>query len=639
MMMNNFKPKNSTLIFLSIVFSCIPLLFFLEIKTVIIVFFAFIFNLLIVLGKIKPPGKKTILFLTIVFTLILTINFKELFSRDAGVPLLIIMSFLKTLEIKTLRDELVACFLSFFILLSLILFSTSFFTTIYMFISAVFTLSVMGYINSPDKNLFQNIKKSILISLPSIIFAFVLFFFFPRIQTSLWGKQGSFKSISGFAQTISPGSVSSLAKNNEIAFKIKFDNNHQSLEKYFRGIVFNSFDGTSWHPDNPPLKGPATFKSSTSKKAFIILNPTYSKYIISPDYPLNSPEKQIYLTENSTLYSIFFKINDKKAYEIEYTNQSPTYPKPSKKHLKLPENFNPLTLELGSQWRSFPPEQRVYKGIEFLRKNKFIYTLNPPKYGKNYIDEFLFDKREGFCEHFASSFAFLMRAAKIPSRITGGYLGGEENPIGGFFSLRQSDAHAWCEVWLGNKGWIRIDPTTESTPSRLEENMEQIFSSDFNSGRSFFKFTKPFTKLTDALNFFWDQKIISYNFNIQNEFFKFLGLKNQSFLKKSALLIFVCFFLFFWVYFSLKLKVKLQSKKSKELILFEKMQKKLKNKNFAKKPWEGYYEYLKRIEKSNLKNQELIKDFINIFVLYRYSGEKSEKNIVKMKMILKKLRF
>lgn len=635
--MNNLKNRNSALIFISILLSSLPVLSFMEIQTILIVSIPFLYSLMVISEKIKPPGKRTLVFITLFFTVILTINFRQLFSRDAGVPLLIVMSLLKILEMKTIRDELVACFLSFFILLSMILFSTSFFTTLYMFTSAVFTVSVMGYINSPDRNFFQSLKKSVLISLPSILFAFALFFFFPRIQSSFWGKQSSSRNVSGFAQTISPGSVSSLVKSDNIAFKIKFEEN-DSMEKYFRGIVFNKFDGISWHPDNPPSRGPRQNNDLNPKKAFIVLYPTYSKHLISPDYPLNFPERGIYLTENSTLYSWFFKINDKKLYEVEYTARNPDFPKPSERHLNLPENSNPKAMELGSKWLSLPPEQRIKNGLDFFRENGFEYTLKPPRYGRNYIDEFLFEQKKGFCEHFASSFAFLMRAAKIPARITGGYLGGEQNTIGGFINVRQSDAHAWCEVWLDSRGWVRIDPTAESEPSRLERNTDEIFSSDYASDRNFFQFTRPLMNIIDAVNFFWDQKIMGYNFSLQNEFFEFLGLGNQTFLKKTALFVFLVSLLLICIYLVFKIRTKLENKKPEELLIFEKFQKKINKTDLLKKHHEGYLEYLQRLENQNFDNKELIRDFINCFVYQRYSDQKSDKNIKAMKNILKRIR-
>ncbi|MCB9482217.1 MAG: DUF3488 domain-containing transglutaminase family protein [Desulfobacteraceae bacterium] len=634
--MNDLK-NNSRIIFSSIFFSSLPVLFFMEPQTLFIIVIPFIYNILIIFDKIKKPQKKMLIFLTVFFTFILAVNFRELFSRDAGVPLLIVMAQLKILEMKNPRDELVACFLSFFILLSLILFSTSFFTTIYMFLSAVYTISVMGYINAPDKNIFINIKKSLYVSLPALLFAFLLFFFFPRIQSSLWGKHSSSKNVSGFAQTISPGSVSSLVKNDEVAFKVKFEEKNSLSGTYFRGIVFNTFDGISWHPDKPPSRADKKTENLNYQKAFIILYPTYSKYLISPDYPLNFKERGIYLTENSTLYSWYFKINDKKIYEVEFSNTSPDYPKPYEKHLKLPNNFNPKAVELGLSWINFLPEKRIEMGLKYFKDNNFIYTLNPPRYGRHYIDEFLFNEKKGFCEHFASSFAFLMRAAKVPSRIVGGYLGGEENSIAGFTNVRQSDAHAWCEVWVENKGWIRVDPTTESQPDRLEINADQIFSSDFGAQNDFFRFTKPILNIFDAMNFFWDQKIIGYNFSLQNKFFEFLGLKNQSFFNKIFLFIFVLVISGISVILVLSLKTKYTGKKTEELVLFEKLQKKIKDENLLKKNNEGYLEYLERIENSNIKSLNLIKEFINYFINERYSCNKSKNNTKKMKEILKKI--
>lgn len=640
--MNNTENKNRLFIFLSIIISSLPVLFFMEPLTIAIILIPFAYNLGVLSNKLPMPGRKTLLILTVLFTLILAFNFRELFSRDAGIPLLIIMSLLKILEIKNLRDELVACFLSFFILLSLILFSSSLFTTVYMFFAAVFTVAVMGYINSSDKNFKASIKKSIYISAPSILLAFILFFFFPRIQGNLWGKKDFSKNVSGFAQTISPGSVSSLVKNDQLAFKIKYKDEEGKKADYFRGIVFNHFDGREWTPDKPPKPKPKTSLTdeTDSKSGFIIFYPTNSRYLISPGYPTVSPERGIYLTQGDILYSKYFKISRKKMFEIKYSFKNPYYPVPEKKHFKLPDNYNPKTIKLASSWKDLPHEEIIEKGINLLKNNNFEYTLNPPKYGTNYIDEFLFEHKKGFCEHFASSFAFLMRAAGVPARITGGYLGGEKNNVADFINVRQSDAHAWCEIWLKDKGWIQIDPTSEADPRRLDQNTEQIFSQDSGQKSQFekyYNFIKPVTNFIDALNFYWNQNIMGYNFNLQKRFLEFLGVKNQNLIKKSFVFVASLLAAIILIKTGFIVRKKLSIKKDPEVVLFEKFQKKMRSKNLSKKESEGFLSYIKRIENSGVENSEKIKEFINFFVSARYRQTKDYESLKKMKEILKKI--
>jgi transglutaminase-like putative cysteine protease len=610
--------------------------------TVVIILIPFTYNIGVFSNKLPMPGRKTLLFLTVLFTFILAFSFRELFSRDAGIPLLIIMSLFKILEIKNLRDELVACFLSFFILLSLILFSSSLFTTLYMFFAAVFTVAVMGYINSSDKNFKASIKKSLYISAPSILLAFILFFFFPRIQGNLWGKKDFSKNVSGFAQTISPGSVSSLVKNDQLAFKIKYNDEDAKKADYFRGIVFNHFDGREWTPDKPPKQNTNTSQTDKSnlKSGFIILYPTNSRYLIAPGYPLESPERGIYLTQGFVLYSKYFKISRKKMFEIKYSYKNPYLPVPEKKHFKLPENYNPETLKLASEWKNLPSEMIIEKGIDLLKNNNFEYTLNPPVYGTNYIDEFLFKDKKGFCEHFASSFAFLMRAAGVPARIIGGYLGGEKNNVGDFMNVRQSDAHAWCEVWLEDKGWIQIDPTSEADPRRLDQNTEELFTQDFNQNsrfESYYEFIEPITNIIDALNFYWNQNIMGFNFNLQKKLLEFLGVKNQNFIKKTAVFVASILAGIILIKTGFIIRKKIGMKKDPEVVLFEKFQKKMHSKNLSKNESEGFLSYIKRIKNSGIENSEDIKEFVNSFISARYRHKKDYESIKKMKEILKKI--
>ncbi|RTK99023.1 MAG: transglutaminase domain-containing protein, partial [Neisseriaceae bacterium] len=141
--------------------------------------------------------------------------------------------------------------------------------------------------------------------------------------------------------------------------------------------------------------------------------------------------------------------------------------------LRLPSGYNPRARQLAQQWRtnSRTPGEVVDHALRYFNRQQFFYTLQPPLLGSDSVDDFLFNSRRGFCEHYASSFVFLMRAAGVPARVVTGYMGGELNPVGGYLIVRQSDAHAWAEVWLGNAGWQRVDPTAAVAPARVQQDL------------------------------------------------------------------------------------------------------------------------------------------------------------------------
>ncbi|PIE74662.1 MAG: hypothetical protein CSA18_03680 [Deltaproteobacteria bacterium] len=628
------KTNNYTSIFLSILIASIPVFYFIDPLISCLISISFIYNILILKKKVKPPKTKNLFWMTIFFTIILGLNFRNIFSRSAGVPLLIIMSNLKLMEIKNNRDELFSCFMSFFILLSLILFSSSFFSAVYMLCSAVFTISVMIQINSPEKNFKKHLKKSLYFSIPALFSAFILFFFFPRIEINLWGKKDSSKNISGFSENLNPGSVSSLAKDNTEAFKIQSEEYNFKEDSYFRGIVFTHFNGFSWKPDKRPEQN-INFKPDKSQKALIILAPTNSKYLISPEYPVKSSETNFYLTKNFILYSSFSRIRKKTRYEIIFSKKLPKAQFPDEKYLNLPPGFNPRSIKFVKNIEKLSPEEKVSKILDFFKNNNFVYTLNPPKYSKDYIDEFLFDKKKGFCEHYASAFAFLMRAANIPSRIVGGYLGGEKNTIGNFLQVRQSNAHAWCEIYLKNRGWIKIDPTMEVSPERLDSPIERLSDTDktinFNS---LSRFISPISKIISALDFFWNQKIAGFDHQLQELMFSFLGLNNLNLFKKVFFFILIIILMIFIGNTAIFIKKFFREKEDREIILFKKFQKKIK---LEKKEYEGFEEYMERINKSGLNKLEDIRNFINLFIRARYNGENDNKTIRELEKIIRKI--
>jgi len=196
--------------------------------------------------------------------------------------------------------------------------------------------------------------------------------------------------------------------------------------------------------------------------------------------------------------------------------------------LELPEGLNPRTRELIGQWRSETPNDwlLIQRVLNYFYEQEFNYSLDAPLLGRNAIDDFLFGTRTGYCEHYASAFAVMMRMAGIPARVVTGYLGGWYSELGHYMLVRQSDAHAWTEVWLRSGGWVRIDPTAAVSPQRILGGSRGALTAprhflDFNWVRSF-------RNGFDLLEQRWNEWVIEFGAKSQSRLFSAFGLDYMS---------------------------------------------------------------------------------------------------------------
>jgi len=511
----------------------------------------------------------------------------------------------------------------------MILYSSSIFIFIYILTASIFAFSVMMNVISEKTNFLYLLKKNSFTALKAIPFCIVLFFLFPRIQGNLWSSKITKHHSSGLATRIQPGSVSSIAKNDALAFQIKTE---EKTDLYFRAISFSRFDGIAWYPDTDKSRLESFKGPQKIKKAFIILNPLYSHWIPSPGLPLSSSKGFIYSTKKFLLYSKS-KLISKKNFEIFYINKDATFANPPGKYeYQLPYGFNKKTVDMAKKWSGSDPSEIVKKGLYFFKKNRFIYSLMPPKYGRNYIDKFLFKGKKGFCEHFASAFAFMMRAAGVPARLIGGYLGGEKNNVAGFINVKQKNAHVWCEVWIKNR-WIRIDPTdTAIMEDNIADSRESFLQLNDRRALPFLrKFIKPFTDITDAMNFFWNQKILTYNITAQQNLLALFGITNQNTVIKISLMIFSMIVIIL-IYSVLKHFIFLKRSQNIVELLWIKFQNRIKTK---KSDHEGFLDYIKRLKEKNEDLFEIKKEFIIIYIDIKYGGKN---RILELKKLLQRIK-
>ena len=456
-------------------------------------------------------------------------------GKDAGAAMLASVLALKPLELRTDRDRIAAILMAYFLILANLFYSDSFLTALYLLWAVLLTFAALHQIKTKGSGLKQGLWFSGGLMLQAAPLALILFLVFPRLPVGLPGLFGAGARI-GFNEEMGPGDVTSLARSGEKAFQVEFKGKQpKKAELYWRGLVLWDFDGKKWKRGRGPRGRAGLTPGREVVEYQIILAPHDRKWMFSLDLPLTFPKWGS--ADADHVLTSYRVIKQKQRYGLKSSLGAVSLtPGPGKKGLALPWVGNDRARELARSWagQGKGTEFVIERALNYYRSNGFVYTLNPPPLRGDTVDEFLFETRKGFCEHYASSFCFLMRAAGIPARVVIGYLGGEMNPYGEFMTVMQSDAHAWVEVWLENRGWVRIDPTGAVSPSRLEFGLaaglprEEVAAGYLETrmpwlGRSF-----RLVRLGwDMVNYKWSDLVLGYDHDRQKNFFRRMGLSGR----------------------------------------------------------------------------------------------------------------
>jgi hypothetical protein len=293
--------------------------------------------------------------------------------------------------------------------------------------------------------------------------------------------------------------------------------------------------------------------------------------------------------------------------------------------LALPQGYDPQARQLAAEWRARSGSDiaLVRTALSYFNQNGFEYTLEPPLLGINSVDDFLFSSKKGFCEHYAGSFVFLLRAAGIPARVVTGYQGGEYNDLGGYYILRQSDAHAWAEVWLRDRGWVRIDPTAAIAPSRIQNGLNAALPD--NAALPFLVRTQsPFLhKLRfnlDALTNEWNQWVLGYNTERQFAFLTRLGMEDITW-QKLAINMLAGVALLVGIFTLLMLRRLTTRQHDVVQAAWLKICRKLEKAGLPRAPHEGATDYAARIAAARPELAEDIHDLATRYTSLRYGRE------------------
>ena len=467
------------------------------------------------------------------------LTYRTIFGRDAGVTLLILLMALKLMEMRTLRDVFVMSFLAYFLALTNFFYSQTIPTAAVMMLTVlIITASLVGF-NAMHSRASDNLRTAAVLLAQAGPLMLLLFFLFPRVPGPRWGlPQDAFAGVTGLSDSMSPGAISRLSQSDAIAFRVKFEGEPPPRQlRYWRGPVFWEFDGKSWRAGAIRLRPSVQLVTQGDPTDYeITLEPHNRHWLFALDLPARSPPNSR-VTLDYQLLSLA-PVRARLRYDLRsfprYQAVAGGEPDELAPALRLPRGSNPRARELGAEWRrtsGTDDEAIVRQAIAFFRAGRYEYTLNPPLLGEHTVDEFIFGTKQGFCEHFAASFVFLMRAAGIPSRVVTGYQGGEINPVDQFMAVRQADAHAWAEVWLGSSGWVRVDPTAAAAPIRIDGGIVAAAPAGASLPllmRTDLSWLLAMRNNWEALANRWNQWVLGYNPDRQREMLSFLGVNHPS---------------------------------------------------------------------------------------------------------------
>jgi transglutaminase-like putative cysteine protease len=459
-------------------------------------------------------------------------------SIEAAVTLLVASLALKPLEVQTKSDSYVLLFLCILVQGQHFLFEQGPAGYLFVLLALFSTLSALVVVNqsSQASTQLKVASKIFLLSIPLTVF---LFFILPRLGP-LWSVNMSTKAgLVGLSESMSPGDISELGRSDELAFRVSFKDNIPPFnQRYWRALVLDAYDGQKWRASYQPETnwptasiGTKSFDAGSSYDYEVTSEAHEKKWLFALEgsKPL---QKDIAVQDNGLLINRFKAIN-----KFQYKAEAPAFKQSPimglegiqarfsydggsrlsalqrQAYLQLPEDLNHRTKDLADTlaYDSEGDLGFINALSKFYLSNPFFYTLSPGEAGnENRVDEFLFDTKIGFCAHYAGSAVYLLRSAGIPARVVLGYLGGEKNPLGDYYSVYQYDAHAWVEVWIKDRGWLRIDPTGWVSPERVEKGIEQAINEEFVGFRSQFKWLSNIRHQFQAFNYLWNDLMLSY---------------------------------------------------------------------------------------------------------------------------------
>ena len=486
--------------------------------------------------------------LTALALVVLFMSYGELAGRRAAVSLLTLMLALKLIEGYRIRDARIVVSFSLFLCATQFLFGQGVVMPLYGAATVIVALVTLTRLQRNEAwahaggrapvvraSLISELGFGLKLLGVAVPVGLAFFLLFPRLSSPLWGiPDTALDSKTGLSDSMSPGSIQQLFMDDSPAFRVTFDGVAPAAsELYWRGPVFWRFDGKTWKGSFYGANVPAETQPPAQGAPWsytVQLEPNERKWLFALDYPATTPK-------DARLTLVFQLIRrDPVIQLVQYSmvsnpdfTDSPELPLTLRAQaLEVPKDSSPRTRRLVEDWRRDTPSDAAFvqRVLEHFNQQPFVYSLNSPLLGRDPVDEFLFETRTGFCEHYASAFATMMRLAGIPARIVTGYMGGWKSELGDYYLVRQSDAHAWAEVWLPEQGWTRVDPTAAVSPLRIQRGSLDALSAPRHLID--YPWLRQIRNSVDIVQQRWNEWVIEYDARQQSRLFKSFGFERAS---------------------------------------------------------------------------------------------------------------
>jgi protein-glutamine gamma-glutamyltransferase len=562
---------------------------------------------------------------------------------EPGVSLVVILMSLKILEAHTAHEfqimvlgAWILCLCGFFLSQDL---ATAFCV---MIAFSLLFVALMEFHRGSSGALWSPVRAAAKLLAQAMPLTVLLFLLFPRVNAGFrFQLTDSRAAGSGFSGAISPGSVAALANSSEVAFRAEFpDGKIPPLRAmYWRGVAMENGDGFEWRAPDAPAALPRAVQYLSGAQAIrqrISLEPHNEHWMFALDWPAEPPAGA-FLAAGNYLWS-GQPVRKPKKYEVKSlldVREKELHPRERKVLLEVPASISPAVRDLAQSWTApnRNPRAIVNAALRFFQTQGFRYSLSPGEYKKNDLEEFLFHRRLGFCEHYAAAFATLMRLSGVPARVVAGYLGGEYNEFGRFFLVRQADTHAWCEVWLPDSGWVRVDPTSVVAPDRVNLGLTSFLERRAASGQPEIRQSALVRNLSQSpifndirlawqtLNYAWDTRVLSFDGEAQESFFGDVGITERApFALVVRTVVFATFLLAIYAAWMLW---RSHSRKDRVKGLYDRFCRKAASLGARRDAWEGPLDFSERAAQLVPNEAERIRLISNTYISLRYSADSS----------------
>jgi protein-glutamine gamma-glutamyltransferase len=567
--------------------------------------------------------------LAFVALLAVLLDYRTLNGIDAGTALLVLMAGMKLLETRTLRDLTVIVFLSYFALFAAFLYNQSLLRLPYMLVTAWLLTVTLMRIHQTAMSM--SVREAVGITgkmfVQAVPLAILLFLLFPRLPGQFWAvvpSRGA--ATSGLSDEMSPGEVSDLSLSSQLAFRAKFAGAlPPARERYWRGPVLHDFDGRTWRRRREPFMSQEVTATGTTYQYEVMLEPHQRRWIFALEVATRWPTGRVMRGSDLQLWSEA-PIATLSSFRLEstttYAVRAPLPAAMRVADLRLPGARNARSVALAREMRERAGSDEAFIAavLAKFRDEEYFYTLEPPRLELDSVDDFLFNTRRGFCEHFASAFTMLARAAGIPARVVTGYQGGEYNPMSGYLVIRQSDAHAWSEVWLDGRGWVRIDPTAAIAPDRIERGIEAALTQSGESLPGLLRRNPLLAQLRlawDAANTFWNSEVVAFGEGQQRWLLERLNIDDAGWeeLGIGLVLTLIAFFALMSAYLAWRFRPRAPDPLAQ---IYEQLCRKLGRHGLPRAAHEGPSDYITRVLRARPELGHQLVEVRNIYVALRY---------------------